>query len=111
MRWSVSLWAAGDREMTQEEIVELADAVAPYDGIATGIGQAGYGAQLVVNATSESSAIDGGRTLFRKAAATAGLPAWSVVEAEAVSEASEEALEVAGLAAADQADGSNWRLL
>ena len=38
MRWSVVLEADGDRMMTREEIVELADAVAAYDGIASGIG-------------------------------------------------------------------------
>ena len=38
MRWSVGLEAEGDRVLTHAEIVELADAVAPSSGIASGIG-------------------------------------------------------------------------
>ena len=33
MQWSVSIQASGDRELTREEIVELADAVAPAGGV------------------------------------------------------------------------------
>ena len=36
MRWSVSLRAEGDRLLALEEIVALADAVAPMEGIASG---------------------------------------------------------------------------
>ena len=36
--WSVSVQAVGDRPMTHEEIVELADAVAAAQGVASGIG-------------------------------------------------------------------------
>ena len=36
MRWSVGIEAEGDRVLTREEVVELADAVAAHDGIATG---------------------------------------------------------------------------
>ena len=50
MKFSVSLVADGDREMTIDEIVELADAVAPHGGIASGIGSTSYGAQIVVEA-------------------------------------------------------------
>ena len=49
MLWSVTLQATGDRPMTHEEIVELADAVAPAQGIASGIGSEAYGVQLVVH--------------------------------------------------------------
>ena len=38
MQWSVSIVAEGDREVSREEIVELADAVAVFGGIASGIG-------------------------------------------------------------------------
>ena len=38
MRWSVTLQAVGDRVLTREEVVELADAVAPHAGVASGIG-------------------------------------------------------------------------
>ena len=36
-RWSVTLYAVGDREVTHDEVVKLADAVAAAGGIATGI--------------------------------------------------------------------------
>ena len=38
MRWSVGVEAEAGRVLTREEVVELADAVAACDGIATGIG-------------------------------------------------------------------------
>ena len=56
MLWSVSLQAVGDRAMTHDEIVELADAVAAAQGVASGIGQPAYGAQLVVDATDRDEA-------------------------------------------------------
>ena len=40
MRFSVTVVAEGDRLLTREEIVELADAVAVHQGIASGIGTA-----------------------------------------------------------------------
>ena len=52
MRWSVGIEAQGDRVLSREEIVELADAVAACDGVATGIGTDRYGARLVVDAVS-----------------------------------------------------------
>jgi hypothetical protein len=38
VRWSVGIEVEGDRVLTREEVVELADAVAASGGIATGIG-------------------------------------------------------------------------
>ena len=38
MRFSVSIVAEGDREVQLAEVVELADAVAPMNGIASGAG-------------------------------------------------------------------------
>ena len=86
MRWSVGVEAEGDRVLSREEIVELADAVAVSDGIATGIGTNHYGAQLVVQAASRDEAIEKATGEFRAAAARAGLPAWPVSRAEAVGE-------------------------
>ena len=86
MRWSVSVQAAGDRELTREEIVELADAVAAASGVASGIGQTAYGAQLVVAAASREEAIAKGSALFVAAAARAGLPAWPVSAVTATNE-------------------------
>ncbi len=85
-RWSVSLEAEGDRVMTMEEIVELADAVAPSGGIASGIGSTRYGAQVVVEAGEHDEAMAKGRAVFAAAVETAGLPVFPVVRADAVSE-------------------------
>jgi len=89
VRWSVGLEAEGDRVFTREEVVELADAVAASDGIASGIGTSRYGARLVVVADSREDAIAAATELFVAAAATAGLPAAPIVETDAISEAEE----------------------
>ena len=86
MQWSVSAQAAGDRELTREEIVQLADAVAPVSGVASGIGQTAYGAQLLVEAPTREEAIEKGSALFLAAAARAGLPAWPITAVSAMSE-------------------------
>jgi len=86
MRWSVGLEAEGDRVLSREEVVELADAVAACNGIATGIGTTRYGAQLVVDALTRDEAIARATEEFVRAAAAAGLPAAPVVRAEAISE-------------------------
>lgn len=86
MRFSVSLTAEGDREMTLAEVVELADAVAPLGGIASGAGSYGYGAQIVIDAPDPDSAVDLALEAFALAVARAGLPSWPVVHAETVSE-------------------------
>ena len=86
MKWSVGLEAEGDRVLTHDEIVELADAVAPSSGIATGIGTHRYGAQLVVDAGDRDEAIAKGTGVFVAAARTAGLPEYPIVRTTAVSE-------------------------
>ena len=86
MRWSVGVEAEGDRVLSREEIVELADAVAVSDGIATGIGTNHYGAQLVVQAGSRDEAIEKATGELRQAADRAGLPPGPVVRTEAISE-------------------------
>ncbi len=90
MLWKVTLIADGDREMTREEIVELADAVAGWNGIATGIGAPSYGASLVVTADSEEEALSTAKSRFAEAVAKAGLPAWPVTDSEVVGEFDEE---------------------
>jgi hypothetical protein len=90
MRWSVGVEAEGDRVLTREDVVELADAVAASNGIATGIGSTRYGAQLVVEAESRDDAIEAATEQFRAAVAKAGLPGGRVVRTEAISEADEE---------------------
>ncbi|HEY2240356.1 MAG TPA: hypothetical protein VGI21_16275 [Streptosporangiaceae bacterium] len=86
MKWSVDLEAEGDRVLTHDEIVELADAVAPSSGIATGIGTSRYGAQLMVEAASRDEAIEKGTEVFLAAAKTAGLPEYPIVRTTAVNE-------------------------
>ena len=89
MRWSVGIEAEGDRVLTLEEVVELADAVAGSNGIATGIGTTRYGAQLVVEADNRDDAIGKATSVFLAAARTAGLPAAPIVRTEAISELEE----------------------
>ena len=86
MRWSVGIEAEGDRVLSREEVVELADAVAASDGIASGIGSQRYGATLVVQASSRDDAVGKATDEFTRAVARAGLPASPIVRVEAVGE-------------------------
>jgi hypothetical protein len=86
VRWSVVVEAEGDRVLTREEIVELADAVATAAGIASGIGTTRYGAQLVVEADTPDQALELGAAQFARAATAAGLPAWPITTLKAMSE-------------------------
>lgn len=86
MEWSVSLRADGDREMTLDEITDLADAVAAHGGIAAGVGAPSYGAQLVVEADGPRQAADRASALFTAAVSKAGLPAWPIADLHVVSE-------------------------
>ena len=89
MKWSVNLVAEGDRVMSREEIVELADAVAASSGIASGIGTTSYGAQLVIEADDLDTAVQLASAEFVRAAAHAGLPPWPIANVGAISEAEE----------------------
>jgi hypothetical protein len=91
VKWSVNVVAQGDREVSREEVVELADAVAGCGGIASGIGTTRYGAQLLVEADDRDTAVRHARDEFTRAAARAGLPPWPISAVEAVNEA-EDAL-------------------
>lgn len=93
MRWSVSAQAEGDRTLTREEIVELADAVAAASGVASGIGMTAYGAQLMVEATTRDEAIEKGAVLFVAAAARAGLPAWPITAISALNQDEDDEVE------------------
>ena len=86
MRWSVGIEVEGDRVLTREEVVELADAVATSGGIATGIGSTRYGAQLMVEAGSREEAIEKATDEFWRAVSKAALPAGPVVRTEAIGE-------------------------
>jgi hypothetical protein len=89
VRWSISVRADGDRPLEREEIVELADAVATWSGIASGIGTTSYAAQMIIEAATSDEAVDQAVEVFKDAAARAGLPPWPVAWAESVSEESE----------------------
>ena len=86
----MNLVAEGDRVMSREEIVELADAVAAVGGIASGIGTTSYGAQVVVEADDLATATRRGTEEFHRAVAQAGLPAWPIADVRAISEADDE---------------------
>jgi hypothetical protein len=86
MRWSVAVVAEGDRVVSREEVVELADAVAKSSGIASGIGTMSYGAQLIVEADSDNTAVEKAVAELARAAEEAGLPAWPATRAEAIPE-------------------------
>jgi hypothetical protein len=86
VKWSVGIETQGDRVLSREEIVELADAVAASSGIATGIGTSRYGAQLLVDAGTRDEAIEKARAEFARAVAQAGLPAYPIVRVEAAGE-------------------------
>ncbi|MGH7744003.1 MAG: hypothetical protein ACREQ5_04185 [Candidatus Dormibacteria bacterium] len=77
--------------MKLEEVVELADAVAPMNGIATGIGTNRYGAQVIVFADNREDAIEKGKEHFASAVEKAGLPVYPIVRVEATSEDEDEA--------------------
>ncbi|WP_419842139.1 hypothetical protein [Candidatus Poriferisodalis sp.] len=85
-RWSVSVQAEGDRPVTLDEVVALADAVAPLDGIASGVGTPAYGAQIVIEALHADAAVEAALSAFADAARAAGLPDWPATRAEVVSE-------------------------
>jgi hypothetical protein len=90
MQWSVGVEVAGDEVMTIDRIADLADAVAPAGGIASGIGQAAYGVKVLVEAAGRDEAVAKATAILRSAAVTASLPEWPVARVEAVSEADEE---------------------
>ena len=82
----MSLRAEGDRVLSLEEIVALADAVAPMGGIASGMGTTTYGAQLVVDAVSAEEAMKLAVPAFEEAAALANLPTWPLMDVNVLSE-------------------------
>ena len=86
MNWSVGIEAEGDHALSRAEVVELADAVAASNGIASGIGSRRYGVTLIVQASSRDEAVGKATEEFTRAVAQAGLPASPIIRVEAVSE-------------------------
>ncbi len=93
MKYSISIYAEGDREVPLAEIVELADAVAQYSGIASGAGTMGYGAQLVFEAENQEAAIKLAVRAFEKSVLIAKLPIWPITTVDSISELEEFELE------------------
>ena len=83
--------ADGDEVLTREQVVDLADAVAATDGIATGIGTTRYGARLIVEAASREEAIEKATEEFWRAVRKARLRPAPLVRTEAISEDEEAA--------------------
>jgi hypothetical protein len=96
LRWSVGIEADAGRVLTREEVVELADAVAANDGVASGIGSDRYGARLIVTAGGRDEAVEAATREFNKAVAAAGLPAGPIVTVEAISEAEDDDVSLPG---------------
>jgi hypothetical protein len=86
MQWSVGIEVAGDEVMTLARIGDLADAVAPASGIASGIGEACYGVKVLVEAEDRESAVSTATEILRAAARTASLPEWPISRVEVFSE-------------------------
>ena len=86
MLWSVGIEVQGDRVLQASDVVEFADAIAGYEGIASGVGSTRYGAQVVVAAPTRAEAIVKATEMVSAAARTAGLPAGAILRAEAISE-------------------------
>src|SRR6516162_3597509 len=84
--WSVGIEAEGDEVLTREQVVDVDDAGAATEGIATGIGTNRYGAQLIVEADSREDAIERATDEFWRAVRKARLRPAPIVRAEAVSE-------------------------
>jgi hypothetical protein len=91
VRWSVGLEVEGKDVLTREQVVELADAVAATDGVATGIGTNRYGAQLIVEADTREEAVEKATEEFWRAVRKARLRPGPLVRAEAISEDEEAA--------------------
>jgi hypothetical protein len=90
LKWSVQVKTEGDRFLEREEIVELADAVSTYSGIAAGMNRLGYAIQVVVAGRSREEAILQGIEILDKAVATAGLPVFPIIYADATREDEDE---------------------
>jgi hypothetical protein len=86
IRWSVGLEASGDRIVSMEEVVELADAVASKGGSAGGMGTTSYHATVLVYAEDREKAISKGKEFFAEAVRKANMPPWEITRVEAESE-------------------------
>src|SRR6266702_6499628 len=84
--WSVGVEATGDRILPHEKILDLADAVAPRSGSASGIGTNSYGATFLVYAEDREKAVAKAKEFFAQAVAAADMPEWGITRVDAESE-------------------------
>ena len=84
--WSVGVEATGDRVLPTEQILDLADAVAPRRGSASGIGTNSYGATFLVYAEDRETAVAKAKEFFEQARVAANMPDWGITRVEAESE-------------------------
>ena len=89
--WSVGVEATGDRILPTEQILDLADAVAPRGGSASGIGTNSYCATFLVYAEDRETAIAKAKEFFQMAVQTANMPDWGITRVEVESEEDVEA--------------------
>jgi hypothetical protein len=85
-QWSVGIEVTGNEVMSLQRIGDLADAIAANGGIASGIGQPGYGVTVLVSADDRDEAIAEATQILRAAARQADLPEWPISRIEATSE-------------------------
>lgn len=83
-RWTVTVFADGDRDPTADELARLAAAAAPMGGVPTGGAARGYGLRIVIAAGTRDEAVAIGSGALADAARQAGLPPWPVTRAEAL---------------------------
>jgi hypothetical protein len=84
--WSVGVEASGDRLVTVDEVLELADVVAARGASASGIGTSAYGATFLVYAEDRERAVAKAKEFFAQAVAETALPRWEITRIEAESE-------------------------
>lgn len=87
--WSVYIETRGeDPELVTDDVLgDFVTALVPHSGIATGGGgHRAWGARISVQALSPTDAVAQAADIVTRLGATAALPAWPVVHAEATRE-------------------------
>ena len=74
--------ASGDRVISLAEVMELANMIAKFNGIANGAGSTTYGAQIIVRADSAEQAKEIALAKFGQAVRQAKLPVWPILSVE-----------------------------
>lgn len=83
-RWTVTVFADGDRDVTADELTRLTAAVTPMGGVPTGGEDRGYGLQIAIAAGTRDEAVTIATGALADAARQAGLPPWPVTRSQAL---------------------------